>query len=460
MWIARLISSSFAAASMLGVYLLARRMRGPRTALIASSLLGLAPLFCRVSHEVLLDNALTALSSFALWFLWEGWSSPARGRKRAAALAAGFTVGLTFLIKGLVGPALIGSGILIYTALDRRWKDLFSESSLWFIIAFLVPALIWLIPFYRNAGPGLLETLFIHNHWARFTQAYEGHGRPIYFYLMTLGYKLGWASIFLPLAAFELWKYRKLPAWGPDLFSFSFAAGPLLLLSLSRAKEAIYLLPAYPALALWAASWIDRTLEKGGSAGRRTLFLLNAGALLSAMFMAGWSWFLGGPGLVVLFAFVILGLGVLWLSRRVKRWESAEVLGPSLLLWGLACFLAVSGPAAAWDDGRQEWPPVKDRILSEAGGAEIFLLGPTDELRGALGFYRRRTARECQSVQEFREHLAGTPGSLGVLFADSPLHRVLLESTEGVEPEFLERFRMPFRDKTILVIESPASGSR
>jgi hypothetical protein len=97
---------------------------------------------------------------------------------------------------------------------------------------------------------------------------------------------------------------------------------------------------------------------------------------------------------------------------------------------------------------------VTDRILSEARGGDLLLLGPIDELRGALGFFRRRTAREVQSSSELRASLASTPGMLGVLFADSVYHRALLAEAEGRVPPLVERLRMPFRGKTVLLIES------
>jgi len=455
-WIARLISAAFAAASLLGVYLLALRTRGRETAWIATPLLGLAPLFCRVSHEILLDNALAALVVFTLLLLWEGAAAPPGGRKRGAYLAGGFVLGLAFLMKGFVGPALVGSGLFIHAALTRRWKEYTGEYSLWFVAAFLLPIVCWLVPFCRSAPPGLLHTFFIENHWKRFTQAYEGHGRPFYFYLLTLGYKLGWAALVLPWAAADLWKSWKTPDRGPDVFFFSFAAGPLLLLSFSKAKDAIYLLPAYPALALWAGSWIERVIRREGPAKPRLLIILGVGSLVAALFMAGWAWRLGGLGPAVSGVAVALCLGIPMAYLGWRRQSPFGVLGGALLFWGVTCLLGVSGPIAAWEDSRQEWPPVAGRIISEARGADIFLWGTPDELRGALGFLRRRTAREVQSAMEFRTALAGSPGSLGVLFEDSVYQRALRIPAEGQAPALVERLRIPFRGKTLLLIEAPA----
>ncbi|HLY73059.1 MAG TPA: glycosyltransferase family 39 protein [Planctomycetota bacterium] len=455
-WLARLISAFFGAAAVVGVYLLALRTRGLQTAWIASSLLALSPLFCRVSHEILLDNALAALIAFTLLFLWEGASAPPGRRKRLACLAGGFTLGLAFLVKGFVGPALVASGLIVHAVLARRWRDYLGEHALWCIAGSFVPILCWLVPFCRSAPPGLLRTFFIDNHLMRFSQAYDGHGRPLYFYLLTLGYKLGWATVFLPWAAVDLWKSGRTPDRRADLFFCSFAAGPLLLLSLSKAKEAIYLLPAYPAFALWAGSWVERVVAGEGPARPRLLGLLGLGSLVSALFMSGWACWLGGSGMAMWGVGVALCLGVAILCRGWSRRQPFGVLGGSLLLWGLACLLGVCGPVAAWEDSRQEWPAVTDRILSEARGDDLVLLGPVDELRGALGFFRRRTAREVQSSSELLASLASSPGVLGVLFADSIYHRALLAEAEGRVPPLVERLRIPFRGKTLLLIESSA----
>src|SRR5262249_5570600 len=87
-------------------------------------------------------------------------------------------------------------------------------------------------------------------------------------------------------------------------------------------------------------------------------------------------------------------------GKRAPQWWP---LLTSLVFWGISCLLYVWGPVADREDARQEWRPVVCRILAEAGGREIALFQPTDEVRGALGFYRHRPGREvgCTDVLLF-----------------------------------------------------------
>jgi 4-amino-4-deoxy-L-arabinose transferase-like glycosyltransferase len=437
----RLVSAFFAGAALLGTYLLGRRALNVRVGLAAACLVGLSPLFCRVSHEILLDNALVASVVFAQFFLWESMDDRSERERRWAAWAAGLCLGFSLLVKGFVGPSLVFSGLAVHAASSRSWEAARACLRPGVVIGFLVPALLWMAPFVLTAEPALLRGFFIDNHLARFTRAFDGHARPFYFYLETLPYKLGWATLLvLPAAAGALKGKGKV-----DLYFLSLAAGPVLLLSLSRGKEAIYLLPAYPALALLGAGWLDRVLRERRASGRAVLRILFGAAALCAVVMVIVSWRLGlsrAPAAVAA-GFLVLALGVLFADRTSSREECLLLATP--VLWGLACLLWVSGPVADREDAAQEWPPVADRVLAEAGDGEIILHRPTDELRGALGFVRRRPAREARNPEEAVALMRRNPKAIVVDYGGES------EGMQAAAFTAVETLRIPFKGKTVSV---------
>jgi len=140
---ARAVSIMFALAGLLAIFLLGRRMAGIESGGLAVACLALSFRFCQTAHEVLLDNALTALLAFALLFAWLALDADTPQTKQLAYAATAFTLGLAFLVKGLVGPVLFGSGFLPYVLLARRSGELRSALGSWPIAVFLSTVLLW-----------------------------------------------------------------------------------------------------------------------------------------------------------------------------------------------------------------------------------------------------------------------------------------------------------------------------
>jgi 4-amino-4-deoxy-L-arabinose transferase-like glycosyltransferase len=450
---ARAVSAAFAALAVAAVFLLGVRTLGRTAALLGVGMFALSPLFCRSSHEILLDNALTATVAWALLFLREGRSSEDARRKRVAYAAAGFLLGLSFLVKGFVGPALLGSGVLLQAVLDPKKGELRQLAHPWTILAFLLPVSLWLIPFLISAPPELLRAFFIDNHLGRFTQAFAGRARPLYFYLQTLGYKLAWAALFLPFAATDAWRHRKDPRYAPALFFLSFSIGPLVLLSLSRAKEGIYLLPAYPAFALLAAAWIERRNQALTRSAVAVAWIAVPGCAVAALLALAWTGVLGGMSAPLLLGSaaaltLLVLLARAWVQPDFRRLELC-----GLGLWGVACLLWVVGPIAAWEDARQEWRPAAARVIQEAGDRKLLLLFPTDELRGALGFYRRRPALEINDPSDFIDRLGRSPDDLGVITYDDPAgSSAIVDEARRRNIVLEEWLTIPYRGKTLALV--------
>jgi 4-amino-4-deoxy-L-arabinose transferase-like glycosyltransferase len=412
--VARAVAAGFSLLSLVAVFALGLSALGVEGAGLAVALLGLASRFCRTAHTVLLDNALTASFAFALLFFWRGLGAKDARAKQRAYTAVGFALGLAFLFKGFVGPALFAAGTLAYLGAARRMGELRSLLRPLPILAFLLPVLAWVAPFVARASPGLVRTFFIDNHWGRAAGGYASNVRPFYFYALDLWQAFLPAAVPLPFAAFWAFRRRRAPGGEVGLFLLSFAAGPLLLLSLSRAKDSVYALPAFPALALLVAAWCEDELRRGTRWAVRTAKGAGFGAavaagvaILATVYLGGVSWGVCGAVLVL----AALATSGLWLGRRGDlRGALAAGVGMAALGWSLW----FTGPLAENEVDRRSIRGPVEAALSIAGDRTVLLFNPSDGLRGAASFWRNRTAEEVQDPTRFVQRLLDDPNSVAL----------------------------------------------
>ncbi|MCA1809746.1 MAG: ArnT family glycosyltransferase, partial [Kiritimatiellia bacterium] len=254
------LSSALWGLATLGVtFLLARRLAGPVTAAWSVAALALMPGFVQVTHWLLVDSALMFMIAAALWLLYEAYS-----RRRPPLLAlAGIAAAGAFLVKGLIGPLIMGLGWLglaLSLARTGTWRYwLGRRSCLWHLIALMLFGLltgIWMLALRMEGGPELWHEWFWDNHFGRFSgQArHLGHIRGPFYYVSAL------AVCLLPWLGY--WFYGICQAWrrgrglterllrGPWPLLLAWAGGGLLLLTVSSTKREIYLSMLMPALAI------------------------------------------------------------------------------------------------------------------------------------------------------------------------------------------------------------------
>jgi 4-amino-4-deoxy-L-arabinose transferase-like glycosyltransferase len=318
-------------------------------------------------------------------------------KKRLAYAAAGFSLGVSFLFKGFVGPAIFASGFLLYLIVGRRFGEIRHILRPFPVIAFLAPVLSWVVPFLLQAPSNLVREFFIQNHFGRFLHAYDSHKGPIYFYPFIIWLEFAPGSIFLPMAIWMAWKTRKEWENQVGIFSLSLFVGPLALLSASSAKDYVYFLPVYPALAMLVAWCVVRGWSSPGRAVRIFTWILTATAIFFATGVLGMTGIQKGltfPVATAAVAFALGSMGCLFSIRRNKlRWTSASIA----VLFALAWSLWFTGPVAKADVARRSIRRPMLEVLRRAGNRDIVLYRPTDGLRGAAGFYRNRTAQEIRS---------------------------------------------------------------
>ena len=430
---ARLTAALFALASLTAVFLLGRRILGIEGGSLAAAILAISERFCRTAHKVLLDNALTAAIAFAVFFTWIALETTDVRKKRLTYAAAGFSLAVSFLFKGFVGPVIFGSGFLLYLIVSRRFGELRHILRPLPVIVFLVPVLSWVVPFLLQAPSNLVQEFFIMNHSGRFIHGYGSHKGPIYFYLFNTWLEFAPGSIFLPLAIWMVWKTRSEWEKRAGIFFLSLFVGPLAVLSASMAKCSVYFLPVYPALAMLVAWSVVKGLSSPGRRAKIFTWIIVMGAVLVAATMIGMTSIHGGSIFSVATAiavFVSAAAGcVISIRRNDLRWTTAWVA----ILFVLGWILWFTGPMAEADVARRSIRRPVVEALSRVGNRDIVLYFPTDGLRGAAGFYRNRTAQEVTSPSLLVARLTEDPNKTVALVysAEDPLSHDLYETAQA-----------------------------
>lgn len=197
-------------------------------------------------------------------------------------------------------------------------------------------ALPWYVAVGLQTEGDWLTGFFGQHNFGRFLNTMEGHRGPTVYYLPAVLFGFFPWSVLLPAALWQL--RRRLTAdcgWAAYLFAACWASVWIGFFSLSATKLPSYALPAFPALALLTAAWLDGWLSKPEVIGAwlpraafATLVLVggcvSAGLLVVARrSLPGDEWIacVGGP--------LIIGgvLGFLWSARRPTRAAAALAAG-------------------------------------------------------------------------------------------------------------------------------------
>ena len=267
-WQARL---TVALAGLLGIgmsMLATWRWFGLRAAAFAGLALLAAPMWSVAAHFNTLDMTLAGVMSGTLGCMLmaqhPGMSPP---RRRAWMLACWATMGVAVLTKGLVGLALPGLALVVYTLVTRDW-GLWRRLHLGLgVVAMLAVAVPW---FYlvSERNPEFLRFFFIHEHWQRYTSNVHARGGPIvYFVPLILAGFLPWVGLFP-----RLWRAMRTPVaadvvadvqdaearFRPALMAGIWAISIFVFFSLSRSKLPGYIVPVFPALGILAGVALDR----------------------------------------------------------------------------------------------------------------------------------------------------------------------------------------------------------
>ncbi len=243
---ARLPGAIAAIGGVLCTALLASVLGAPAS--FAAIILATAPEYWWMARVGTQDAATAAATACCLGAFFVAWRT---GRRSLLAVAV-ISAGVSFWLKGLLGPGLASVSILLFVGTAGRGRlrpsDLVAAAA-----ALAALASLWIVLLWRSLGADAVYFFLVTNHLGRLAGASDtGHVRPTWYYLPNLALGLFPWSLTLPSALWGAWRARADRArW----FSLIWATSMTLVLTLSASKRPQYLLPAYPAFALLIAQW-------------------------------------------------------------------------------------------------------------------------------------------------------------------------------------------------------------
>ncbi|HXQ31158.1 MAG TPA: glycosyltransferase family 39 protein [Steroidobacteraceae bacterium] len=271
-WAARLFTAASAAAALLFVYLLGERAFSRERGLMAAAMTASMLLYVFMGQLITLDMALACFLTIAVaaFGLAQLDREAAPRRTRAWMLACWAAMAAATLTKGLVGFAIPGAVLVLYTLWQRdfdAWRHLHIGKGLALFAALVAP---WLV-LVERAEPGALNFLIVREHFQRYLTRMHDRYQPWWYFLLILALgSLPW----LPQVARALvggWRATA-PRGRFDLSRVLWvsAAFTLVFFSLSDSKLAPYIVPVLPPLALLGSGH-----GPGGSADLRLSALLQ-----------------------------------------------------------------------------------------------------------------------------------------------------------------------------------------
>ena len=319
---ARFFSAVFGMATALLAFRMGTRMFNPRVGLLAGIALPTCLMFSVVSRAATPDVFLVFFSTLALYlfsresFLTRDTTDPVCNQQtsvlpqRWSTWAGMYLVmGFAALVKGPIGflfpMAVIGLFLLIMTpgasggdqnswkakaaTLWRRFGPVNFCLTVWRMRPLTAIAMITIVagPWYvavslATEGAFMAEFFGVH-HWQRFTTPMDNHSGPIFYYLLAILIGMFPWSMYGGPALFE-W-VRQIRTRNQNFTGLVFLGcwvGVYVgLFSLASTKLPNYILPAYPALAIIVAVFIDAAMTRHQNKDIKAAYLSFSGLLIT-----------------------------------------------------------------------------------------------------------------------------------------------------------------------------------
>ena len=343
---------------------------GPRVGFLAASALLLCHFFLDAARQPRMDSMLALFVTIAAASLERAISL----RTQAAPLALGHFVaaaialGLGALTKGVLGVILPGQVMVLFLLVRGRWRELFHFDLVVTFATGLAIGVAWFVAGYQLGGRPFIEWQVRMNLWSRFVPAGAGGAdycaHPFwYFGPQILKGFLPW-SLYLPLFALVAWRRagRRLPE--PVVYALCWFAALFIFFSSSHGKCLIYILPAFPPLAIitgWAIVEAEAGLDQ--KLVRRLFDAANIVVAIAAAVIVIAALLVVGRGIPA-----SIGLRLHPTDRRFLELLVGQGFSPSLVLW--ACFFLVGAGVVLLGLLRHAptWGICGTLIIAAAGG--------------------------------------------------------------------------------------------
>lgn len=469
---ARWVSALFGTGMVLLTYRLGRLLADRKTALMASLVLVSSLMFSMVARSATADAHLGFFILLAIT-IWIGQARGALDSDRQPALDFPVTglstwffiyvaIAAAVLSKGPIGLAfpiaILGTLTLFWPWVCGKSLDLsfsammkrFFHATLSmrpFLGAMVLMAIAgpWFYMVNERTNGAFFSEFFGVQHLERFSKPMDNHSGPIYYYVVaTLIGFFPWTSFAIPIGLFaysSVRSNRQRFLWMVVLvwLFFYFAV-----FSLASTKLPNYIIPAYPAVALWIGSYFAAWLESSHSPTDDGVDYWR---------LAGWSFaMLSGVLIGGLTVFLASEMGEPWVSRfqldpkilpSILRfsWLGVLLIASGLLgilfhrmanhRWSVVVMASLS---VLWVGLVWQWiVPSIDRFQTPQQIA-IEHIEPRDRqpaivgmFRPSMVFYSRGALNFCQDDQALEETLSEQPPSLVVVNQSSDKAKRLLD---------------------------------
>ncbi|WP_417767343.1 ArnT family glycosyltransferase [Stappia sp.] len=344
-WVYRLPSQLGAILAVLLTYWCTRAFAGPRTAFVAGALVVATLLLGVEARLAKTDAMLLATILAAQGALARIWLDRETGRHPGLAAVFWVALALSVLIKGPVGPMVVGLALVALCAVRREFSWLKRLYPLQGGIAFVLMVLPWFVAIYLQTDGAFFEEAIGKDLLAKVGSGQESHGAPPLTHLAAALATFWPLPAFVVLALPMLMRSLKSPV---VLFSLCWILPSWAVFELTATKLPHYTLPLLPTIALVAAVLLSR--QSGDAAHMPSKAWRYAGAgllavpvvgVIAANFAAGpvlgtWP---SPPGAMIAVLALLPGLAA---TRRLARGAAAAALPPTLAA-GLLLIVATWG---------------------------------------------------------------------------------------------------------------------
>lgn len=248
-WTARLWAALTGFAGILATWFTGYRLWGGRAGFFSASILASSFLYFAIGHINILDMGVSFFMSLSLMALILAQTET--HKRFGWMMLCWAAMGLSMLSKGLIGIALPGAVLMIYTLIRREWRLWTKLHLISGLLLFLLIVLPWFVLVAR-ANPEFLWFFFIHEHWLRFLTPIAGRVHPWYtFIVVVLLGILPWTGTLLHSLKTRLTSGQTTSGhFSPLTMLMTWAIFIFVFFSISHSKLVPYILPIFPALAL------------------------------------------------------------------------------------------------------------------------------------------------------------------------------------------------------------------
>lgn len=248
---ARFFSAIMGVLTVLITFLATKKFIGEMAAYFAALALVVSPHF-------LFEFRLSVPDPYLIFFIAAGLFSAfvwLEQKKIAFLYLSAVSLALAILAKGPVAIALPGLCLLVYAALYKKWKTLFSIHLIPAALLLLLIAAPWYYLVDQATAGEWTRGFFIDNNINRFSDPQEGHGG--FFLLTVIFFSVG----LLPFIVYsgEILKNRK-QVFSNQLVRFSLIVVIVFLVffSLASTKLPNYAMPCYPFAAIVIGYYLNK----------------------------------------------------------------------------------------------------------------------------------------------------------------------------------------------------------